>query len=232
VRWLFLILFTTLFTANGAAPVLQFGQANAQDRTERISFADGRSARTVRDVITGYEGIDYLVGVSAGQRLAATLRTDNPSSYLNTKARGSSEALFDGSVGGNLGDVIAPSSGDYVVEVYLMRNAARRGESAAFSLTVEVTGGAPRQRQPDFADGLSGGPDFWEVANVPPGDRLNIRSRPSSQATTVARLRNGAVLRNLGCRMNGQTRWCRVERRDGSARGWAAGRFLVESGGW
>jgi hypothetical protein len=31
--------------------------------------------------------------------------------------------------------------------------------------------------------------------------------------------------------MTGQTRWCRVERRDGSAGGWAAGRFLIESGG-
>ncbi|WP_343070141.1 SH3 domain-containing protein [Aminobacter carboxidus] len=185
----------------------------------------------MRDTISGYEAVDYIVRVMAGQRLAATLRASNPSSYLNIKARGSSEALFNGSIEGNVGDVIVPSGGDYVVEVYLMRNAARRGESANFSLTVEVTGGDPGNRQPDFADGLSGGPDFWEVANVQPGDRLNVRARPSSQATTVARLRNGTVLRNLGCRMNGQTRWCRVERRDGSAGGWAAGRFLVESGG-
>ena len=231
MRWILLFVCAALLMSGGAAPGLWPREAIAQDRSERISFAPGRSSRTVRGMIAGYEGIDYLVAVRAGQRLAATLRTDNPSSYLNIKARGSAEALFNGSVGGNLGDVIVPSSGDYVVEVYLMRNAARRGESAAFSLTVEVTGGAPRQRQPDFADGLSGGPDFWQVANVPPGDRLNIRSRPSSQAATVARLRNGAVLRNLGCRMNGPTRWCRVERRDGSARGWAAGRFLVESGG-
>ena len=212
-------------------PGFWLGQASAQDRTERISFAAGRSARTVQGTIAGYEGVDYLVRVREGQRLAATLRTDNPSSYINIKARGSSEALFNGSIDGNIGDVIVPSSGDYVVEVYLMRNAARRGESADFSLTVEVTGGDPGARQPDFADGLSGGPDFWKVANVPPGDTLNIRSRPSAQATTVARVRNGAVLRNLGCRMNGQTRWCRVERRDGSAGGWAAGRYLVEAGG-
>lgn len=231
MRWLFLLVSATFLLSVGAVPGFAPSQAGAQDRSERISFAPGRSSRTVRDTIVGYEGMDYLVNVRAGQRLAATLRTDNPSSYLNIKARGSSEALFNGSIDGNIGDVIVPSGGDYVVEVYLMRNAARRGESARFSLTVEVTGGDPGSVQPDFADGLSGGPDFWQVANVPPGDRLNIRSRPSAQATTVVRVRNGTVLRNLGCRMNGQTRWCRVERRDGSSGGWAAGRFLIEAGG-
>lgn len=231
MRWLLLVVSTASLLFAGMAPGFGPGPASAQDRTERISFAPGRSSRTVRDTIVGYEGVDYLVNVRAGQRLAATLRTDNPSSYLNIKRRGSSEALFNGSIDGNIGDVIVPSGGDYVVEVYLMRNAARRGESADFSVTVEVTGGDPTDARPDFADGLAGGPDFWEVANVPPGDTLNIRSRPSAQAATVARLRNGTVLRNLGCRMNGRTRWCRVERRDGSAGGWAAGRFLIESGG-
>lgn len=231
MRWLFVILSVALLLSGGVPPGFWPGQAHAQDRSEQIRFAPGRSSRTVRDTISGYEGIDYLINVRAGQRIAATLRTSNPSSYLNIKARGSSEALFNGSIDENIGDIVVPSSGDYVVEVYLMRNAARRGETADFSLTVEVTGGDPGYVQPDYADGLSGGPDFWEVANVTPGDRLNIRSRPSSQASTVARVRNGTVLRNLGCRLNGQSRWCRVERRDGSAAGWAAGRFLIESGG-
>ncbi len=231
MRWFALAVCAMLLVSGFATSGVWVTPAYAQDRTERISFAPGRSSRTVRDTISGYDGIDYIVRVTAGQRLAATLRTSNPSSYLNIKSRGSSEALFNGSVDGNIGDVIVPSSGDYIVEVYLMRNAARRGESADFSLTVEVTGGDQGTRQPDFADSFAGGPDFWRVAKVPAGDRLNVRSRPSAQATTVARLRNGAVLRNLGCRMNGQTRWCRVERRDGSANGWVAGRFLVESGG-
>lgn len=83
----------------------------------------------------------------------------------------------------------------------------------------------------DFADGNAGGPDFWQVANVPPGDLLNIRSRPSARASVVARLRNGTILRNRGCRVSGGTRWCRVERKNGSSAGWAAGRFLIEAGG-
>lgn len=83
----------------------------------------------------------------------------------------------------------------------------------------------------DFADGNAGGPDFWQVANVPPGDLLNIRSRPSAKASIVVRLRNGTILRNRGCRISAGTRWCKVERKNGSGAGWAAGRFLVEAGG-
>lgn len=229
---LFAVLAVILWSV-AALPVVQ--AASAQDRSERVSFASGRSSKTVHDSITGYETVNYRVNVRAGQRLAASLRTDNASNYFNIWAPGASEALYNGSVSGELADVIVRSSGDYRIQVYLMRNAARRNESANYRLKIEVTGGDATygggERQPDYADGLAGGPDFWEVANVPPGDRLNVRSRPTAQAPVVVRLRNGTVLRNLGCRMNGQTRWCRVERRDGTGAGWAAGRFLIESGG-
>jgi hypothetical protein len=230
LRWPLMCLLTVFFLS-GAGGQPGNGVAMAADRTERVSFAPGRSSRTVNGSISGRDGIDYVVRVRAGQRLAAVLRTNNPSNYINIKPLGSDSALFIGSTSGNLGDVIVPSSGDYVVEVYLMRNAARRGERADFSLKIEVTGGGPAPVQPDFADGLQGGPDFWEVANVSAGDRLNVRSQPSAQSRIIARLRNGTVLRNLGCRTTGPTRWCRVERPDGSAAGWAAGRFLIESGG-
>ncbi|GAA2853089.1 SH3 domain-containing protein [Aminobacter aminovorans] len=208
----------------------------AQERSERIIFASGRSSQTVQDSIAGYETVNYRINVRAGQRLAATLKTDNASNYFNIWAPGASEAIYNSSTSGELADVIVQSSGDYRIQVYLMRNAARRNETADYSLRLEVTGGNPANGDdaktvPDYADGLSGGPDFWEVANVAPGDRLNVRSCPTAQAPIVVRLRNGAVLRNLGCRMNGQTRWCKVERREGSGSGWAAGRFLVESGG-
>lgn len=204
------------------------------DRTERISFAAGRTSKTVSGTISGYDGVDYLVRVGAGQRLAVSMRTDNDSSYFNVLAPGNPTALFNGSISGDSSDIIVPDAGDYRIQVYLMRNAARRNETARFTLAVEVTGGPPPAEaagQPDFADGLAGGPDFWAVANLEPGDRLNLRSRPTAKSEIVARLPEGTVLRNLGCRMNGQTRWCRVERPDGSVGGWAAGRYLVESGG-
>ena len=47
----------------------------------------------------------------------------------------------------------------------------------------------------------------------------------------VGRLRNGAVVRNLGCRSIGSARWCRISARgEGGVHGWTNGRFLSESG--
>jgi hypothetical protein len=82
----------------------------------------------------------------------------------------------------------------------------------------------------DFADGLAGGPDFWEVIELVPGDALNLRSKPSAKASVVVGLRSRIVLRNHGCKIQGGQRWCQVSLRDDpSRRGWVAGRYLRES---
>lgn len=216
-----------------ALPVIAdvgIGTAVAQDRNARVEFSRGQSSTTIRGSIRGYDGINYRVNVRGGQRLAVTMDSSNASNYFNILGPDGGEALFNGSISGNFADVIVPASGDYVVQVYLMRNAARRNEQARFTLRIEVTGGRPiAPPSPDFADGLSGGPDFFQVAGISRGDALNIRTRPSAQSPIVTRVVNGEILRNGGCRMTGQTRWCRVSRPDGSNAGWAAGRFLIEA---
>lgn len=204
--------------------------AVAQERNTRVEFGRGQSSTVIRGTVRGYEGANYRVNVRGGQRLAVTMDSSNGSNYFNILGPGGGDALFNGSISGDFADIIVPDSGDYVVQVYLMRNAARRNEQARFTLRIEVTGGRPiAPPQPDFADGLSGGPDFFQVAGISPGDALNIRTRPSAQSPIVTRVVNGEILRNGGCRMTGQTRWCRVSRPDGSASGWAAGRFLIEA---
>ena len=35
---------------------------------------------------------------------------------------------------------VIPSSGDYTVDLYMMRNAARRGETTTFTITIGATG--------------------------------------------------------------------------------------------
>ena len=218
----------------------------AQGRSmEKLGVQRGLWRRGVRDSIRGRESVIYRFGASAGQRLSVTLRTNNPSAAFNISRRFGGPALFNGAVEGNRARLILPESGDYFVEVYLNRNAGRRGERADYALTLAIAGLPdlgilpPRPRpplpepidpgygDPDYADGLTGGPDYWRVAGVPAGDALNIRSRPSASATAIARAPNGVRLRNLGCRASGATRWCRVELRDGSI-GWANGRFLRE----
>ncbi|WP_347310733.1 SH3 domain-containing protein [Defluviimonas sp. SAOS-178_SWC] len=78
---------------------------------------------------------------------------------------------------------------------------------------------------------VQGGPDFWVMTGVPAGDTLNMRSGPGTGYGVIARAQNGQIFRNLGCRGSGNSRWCDVETKSGSVRGWVSGRYLQESGG-
>jgi hypothetical protein len=80
----------------------------------------------------------YLVDLRAGQPLAVTLQTSNPSSYFNVTAPGANQALFIGSTSGPRYQGRAAVSGRYKIDIYLMRNAARRGESTRYTLNVSA----------------------------------------------------------------------------------------------
>jgi hypothetical protein len=114
--------------------------AVAQDhsRTERIQFARGASSATLHGNIHGYDTVDYVLGARGGQTLTVRLQPTNASAYFNVTRQGAAEALFVGSTTGNQFTGRLPASGDYVVRVYLMRNAARRDEHANYTLTVGV----------------------------------------------------------------------------------------------
>ena len=203
-------------------------------REERVHFKTGTSGATVKGHLRGREDIDYLLGAKAGQQMTVELHTDNPQNYFNILPPGSSdEALFVGSSSGNRFEGTLPDSGDYRVRVYLMRAAARRDESANYRVDIHIgSTHLPAASAPagDFADGLSGGPDFWEVQGVPPGDSLHLRAGPSTHDRVVGEIGNGSVMRNLGCRMSGEQRWCQVARpEDPASKGWVAGRYLRES---
>lgn len=108
----------------------------ASGRTETLRFDRGATSASRRGSITGYETVTYLVDVRAGQRMSVDLQTSNRSAYFNITAPGAREALFNGSITGARYTGVVPSSGTYRVEVYLMRNAARRGDSARYTITV------------------------------------------------------------------------------------------------
>jgi hypothetical protein len=114
--------------------------AVAQDhsRTERIQFARGASSATLHGNIHGYDTVDYVLGARGGQTLTVRLQPTNASAYFNVTRQGAAEALFVGSTTGSQFTGRRPASGDYVVRVYLMRNAARRDEHANYTLTVGV----------------------------------------------------------------------------------------------
>lgn len=203
----------------------------AAEAASRIRFAPGAESATLRGRIIGYEVRDYVVSARAGQVMTVTMASDNRAASFNILPAGSREAIFIGAVGGNTFTTRLARSGDTVISVGMARSAARRNEAANFRLSVRITGGAGWAEPPaqDFADGLTGGPDTWRVAGVPPGDLLNIRRGPSPSAPVVASVPNGTRLANGGCRMVSGSRWCMVDVPGGSGiSGWANGRFLRE----
>lgn len=123
--------------------------AHAQDaRNVDVHFPRGTSGTTIEDTISGYETVRYRLGVSAGQTMSVQLDSSNASNYFNITAPGASEALYNGSISGNGTSFVVPSSGSYSVDVYLMRNAARRNETSNYSLTLYVENGATGTLRP------------------------------------------------------------------------------------
>ncbi|MGO4854754.1 DNA breaking-rejoining protein [Phaeovulum sp. W22_SRMD_FR3] len=107
-------------------------------RRETVHFAAGTSGATLTSMVKGYNSVQYSLSVRAGQKMSVQLDAGNPSLYFNITAPGANEALYNSSMDGNGTTVAIPSSGKYVIDVYLMRNAARRNETADYTLTLYV----------------------------------------------------------------------------------------------
>lgn len=108
-----------------------------------LPFAKGASSATVKGSLKGDQTTDYKLLAKAGQTMSVTLKTSNGANYFNVLPPGSTgEAIFVGSTGGNDWTGPLPADGEYSVRVYLMRSAARRNETADYSLTVGITGSA------------------------------------------------------------------------------------------
>ena len=109
--------------------------------TRPLRFAKGASSATVKGTLKGDQTIDYKVGARAGQTMNVALKSSNGSNYFNVLPPGSSDvAVFVGSTDGNQWTGTLASDGTYTIRVYLMRSAARRNETASYTLAVGITG--------------------------------------------------------------------------------------------
>ena len=106
-----------------------------------VHFKKGASAVTIVGRLKGGQTIDYRVRAKAGQTMSVKLESSHGALYFNVLPPGSSgEAIFIGSTSGNAWSGSLPADGIYTVRTYLMRSAARRNESAKFTLGIEVAG--------------------------------------------------------------------------------------------
>lgn len=145
-----------------------FGNASADPnrRSEPAHFTKGATSTVIKGQIKGDHYVDYQVRAGAGQTFSVEMKSSNASGYFNILAPGSGDvAMFVGSTSGNRFSGVLPADGDYAIRVYLMRNAARRNESAGYTLTVGVTGQA-LAATPAVKDALIPGTPFHASAKV------------------------------------------------------------------
>ncbi len=223
-----------------SALMLAHPMVQAQDiRTEAVRFPAGSSGALLSGRITGRDSVSYTLAAEAGQVMNVALTSANTSLYFNVYEPGrgpGDEALAVSEIVGpmvpdmNKFSATLPTSGTYTVSVYLYRNAARDGQTADYSLDLSITGATGAVVKGDFADGMAGGPDFWQVATE--GGQLIIHDAPSTGAPKLGAVWNGDPLRNLGCRASEGRTWCNVATlADPGIEGWAAAEFLVEGNG-
>lgn len=157
-----------------AALAMVAGAAAADEvRNIRVHFERGASEATINGHIQGRESVEYRLGVRQGQMMNVHLSSRATSVYFNVfepgKRPGHDAAFFIGSTSGNQVEFRAAHAGDYVVQVYMIRAAARRGESASYSIRFAVTGGAPHAAAParPSADARVPGTEFNATGNIP-----------------------------------------------------------------
>lgn len=123
-------------------PLLALSEpVSAGDRTETIRFQAGRSSATISGSIQGYDGVNYMLGARAGQMVHVLFSPGHPACYFNFFVPGADTASHAGDVDGNEFSMRLSHSGNQRIQVYQMRNSARKGETCRYKVSVEVTGG-------------------------------------------------------------------------------------------
>jgi hypothetical protein len=110
-------------------------------RIQQVVYKSGYGSVQFKQSIKGYKTAEYKLNAKAGQILTVDFKPSNSSAYFNITAKGADYALFNGSIMGNHFIGSLPADGDYTVQVYLMRNAARRNEVANYEISLILANG-------------------------------------------------------------------------------------------
>jgi hypothetical protein len=158
--------------------------ADESIRRQPIEFKKGATAATVKGSIKGDQIVDYPLRAAAGQTMTVIFKPNNPSAYFNVLPPGSDEALFVGSSSGNRFEASLLADGVYTIRVYLMRNAARRNETAGYTLEMRVTG-APRATGTAAQTAASAASGPFDRTLERQGIRFRVTSANDSSVNTL-----------------------------------------------
>jgi hypothetical protein len=167
-------------------------------RIQQVVYKSGHGSVQFKQSIKGYKTAEYTFSGKAGQMLTVGFKSANLSAAFNLATKGADYALFNGSVMGNhfLGSL--PADGDYTVQVYLMRSAARRDEVANYEISLTLANGDAVDNQRPFDQHVAlQGIDFHVKADLLDG-KPTLRIDPQGleiDNSVITRPLNGDIIR-------------------------------------
>ncbi|WP_267530678.1 DNA breaking-rejoining protein [Acinetobacter oleivorans] len=116
--------------------------ALAKNVEQKVNFLQGSTHTTLTGKFQGYDDVRYRVYAKNGQILKFNINSLGNLAYVNIfapgKKPGKDKALLIGSTVGSKGELILPVDGDYIVQVYQMRNSARKNKTVKYNLDIEI----------------------------------------------------------------------------------------------
>lgn len=114
----------------------------AKNVENKVSFLKGSDQTTLTGKFQGYDDVRYRVFAKSGQVLKFNINSYSNLAYINVfapgKKPGKDKALLVGSTMGSSGELVLPVDGDYIIQVYQMRNSARKNRTVSFSLDLQI----------------------------------------------------------------------------------------------
>jgi len=136
---------TRIATVAAVSLLLSSSLTLAEGTTETVRFKSGASSATITGSLVGYDVNKYKLDAEAGQAVSVLFEGSKNACYFNWVEPGANQATHFGEVAGNEFAGTLGKTGTHVIEVYLMRNDARKGAECKYSFTVEISGAAKGQ---------------------------------------------------------------------------------------
>lgn len=116
--------------------------ALAKNIEQKVNFLQGSTHLTLTGKFQGYDDVKYRISAKNGQILRFNINSLGNLAYVNIFTPGKKpdkdNALLIGSTVGFKGELTLPVDGDYIIQVYQMRNSARKNKTVKYSLDIEL----------------------------------------------------------------------------------------------
>src|SRR5262245_50354738 len=103
----------------------------------KVDVSSGEA--TQKADITGEEYVDYVFPAEVGQSLAVTLESNSKNCHFDLSGPQSETPFYISAITGDRYQQNVRNSGNHRVRVYLVRRAARKGESASYKISFRLS---------------------------------------------------------------------------------------------